>query len=808
MSTSPSSRTSATHPAPPRVHPGMTGGQMRSYYIEQTAHSLEQWEHAHFPLRAHPPFALEEDDELEFTFTPAVCERIGLRAQVEAFAAEARVSTAGVRENQNVLCPWDHRYRINEYILAIIAEALSKLVVELQAERVANLPRPSLDEIAAWLGADNVAVIESLFEMPLADIVPFVRTHPVRIVGSEVRSNSPRFIDLVSRIYAANGLYVFLMDDERNTKTSAIFMWSFLTYVLGLSGGDYFTSSHGSPQKQSDKILAPDGSQYLPPLYQRICDHMVTILEAAETRGYTIRLAPRTDPHLWRRLTYDKTAKLYASYLRKGPASPGALATIHQATAAGLHLKLDFFGGAGGRTIRSIFQELGILDVFSGGFIREDEDPFFHNIGFRVAPKKGQPGEYEVVHDSVDASLLQVVKTAGYDQLLAEAALGQILFNVDPDVDRFVAAQLVPTSETSTLDALGISWLPLDGERALAVYSPNQFFLMVADNDLTVAQAEGIWESYDNFNIHTYVSAIAWDEWAQRNGLAYIRVPVGFKEIAAIERAIEQAAAQAGPGGSIQVTNERGDVLKLGERPKLHHAGEESGGRIGGPREPIYNVLGESVIGMREKSSGETCLSAVALAARLWLRSQASQRASDYYLHTYLQAIFEDNSIVNTMEFRGDIVHYNEAIVDPAELAAAKAQGIGERVVFNDFFRTLARAHANGCGGQLPAPLGLDQVRALLTEALPGMAAEWQRLERLDLWSDGLQLWFAPGGAVRDICLRPSGTDAKSKVYFDGTDKAYLQQLFEQHLKTFVPAPGALYQALISRPLEAARPRP
>ena len=183
---------------------------------------------------------------------------------------------------------------------------------------------------------------------------------------------------------------------------------------------------------------------------------------------------------------------------------------------------------------------------------------------------------------------------------------------------------------------------------------------------------------------------------------------------------------------------------------------------------------------MREKSSGETCLSAVSLMARLHLTYRESGNLGDLYLHNYLQSIFERNRIFHPMEYRGDIVHYNEAIVEPALLAKAKEQGIGERVAFNKFFRDMAEACEAG-------RWSLEEVSSLLTRAIPGMEAEWKRLERIDVWSDGVQMWFVAGGKLRDLCLRPSGTDAKSKVYFDGTDKEYLKSLFENHLRAFRP---------------------
>lgn len=746
------------------VTPAMTPQQMREYYLEQTRASMESWQKSHFDFEHHPPFDLDQEGEIEVRLTPELARKINLREQVRAFAEEAKVSTAGVRENQNVLCPWDHRYRINEYMFALQAECLSRFVQELQGER--DFRKMAVEEVRQRLGAFT-ATIEETFGRPLEEIIPFVQANPVRIVGGEVRSNTPRFVDLVSRIYAANGLYCFLT--EKPGDTSCIFMWSFLSYMLGLSGGDYFTSSHGAPQKQSDKILAPDGAQYLPPQYARIVEHMESLLATIEKEGYTIKLAARSDPRLMRRLSYPRMARLYAQYLRMGPASEQALKHVHAAIDSGLRLKLDFFGGSGYKTTSAFMRELGVEKVFEGGYIRTEEDPFFHNIGFRVSKKKGSE-EYEVVHDSVDASLPGVVKTAGYDKILKDAPLGQVVFNVDPDADRFVAGQVVPGGELANLDRWGILHLDLGNDRHFAIYSPNQFFLMLAENDRATAVEEGFWSQYANYDVHTYVSALSWDEWAAFHKIPVIRVPVGFKEIAAVNRQVEASMAS---GGAAQVTTELGETVTIGKPPKLHHAGEESGGKIGGPREPVPNVLGQQIIAMREKSSGEACVSAVVLVSRLW-NENGGQSA---YLHHYLESIFQHNGISNPMETRGDKVHYNEAIFDPDELARAKKAGIEERVRYNDFFQKLAKQP-------------LEAVRQKLAEVMPKMAEEWKRLEKVDVWSDGLQFWFAPGGKVRDLCVRPSGTDAKTKIYLDGTDKHYLEGIFSESFRDFVPPPA------------------
>jgi phosphomannomutase len=766
-------------PAQLTVSPEMTGQEMREYYLEKTRQSLTEWEQENWNISDSSPFDLENDEATSFTITPELAKKIDLRYQVEVFAEEAKVSTAGVRENQNVLCPWDHRYRINEYMFCLMAEAQTRLVRELQAARIAAAPDVTADEVARRLG-DSAKVIEEIFGRSLEDAIKFVKSAPVRAVGGEVRSNTPRFTDLMSRIYAAHGLPVLLTEDPHCKDTSNIYLWSFLVYQLGLSGGDYFTSSHGAPQKQSDKILAPDGAQYLPPKYSRLVAHVFDILKEIEEGGYTVNLAARNDKNLIRTLSYKRLAKIYGDYLRTGPASEIALDKIRQATEKGLRLGLDFFGGSGYKSLHAVFCELGIEKVFDGGYLRTEEDSFFHNIGFRVAQKKDGSG-YEVVHDSVDASVPGVVRSANYENLLADAPIGKMVFNVDPDADRFVVGQVLPKSEGQALDDLGISYIKIGDDRLFAILSPNQFFLLLAENDRLIAQEDGSWNSTDPFDIHTYVSALAWDEWAEHHNIPVVRVPVGFKEIAAIVRQVEEQMQKSG-GGDVVVTAEAGQSVNLGKNPKLHHAGEESGGKIGGPTKPIDNLLGQKIVAVREKSSGEACVSAVCLAARLYLDGGGDD-PEGMFLNRLLAQVFADSGVKNPMEYRGDIIHYNEAIFDPTELAEAKKAGIAERVEFNAWFENLANALNSG-------EQSLDDVQATLTSSIPGLKTLWASLESITAWSDGLQFWFVNGNerGIRDICIRPSGTDAKTKIYFDGTDKSAMVEVFENHLQNFRPA--------------------
>lgn len=191
-----------------------------------------------------------------------------------------------------------------------------------------------------------------------------------------------------------------------------------------------------------------------------------------------------------------------------------------------------------------------------------------------MAQKKGSE-EYEVLHDSVDASLPIVVQSAGYDRLLSEAPDGQI-FSTWIQTPTASSVQVGAGHREGQINRTG-HHLAGHGRAHLCPLQPQSIFLLLAENDRVVAEQDGSWKNYSNFDVHTYVSALSWDEWAARHHIPVVRVPVGFEGIAAVVRQVEAGVARGGP---IEVKNELGEAIAIGPNPKLHHAGEESGGGI------------------------------------------------------------------------------------------------------------------------------------------------------------------------------------------------------------------------------------
>ena len=159
-----------------------------------------------------------------------------------------------------------------------------------------------------------------------------------------------------------------------------------------------------------------------------------------------------------------------------------------------------------------------------------------------------------------------------------------------------------------------IESLDLGNGRILSIYTPNQSFLMNMNFYANQLKTIGVWEAHPRFIIKTTPSAIAWDEWAHRNGVKVINVPVGFKEIAAIMKKVERQLSNS-PDKPVVVKDVYGEPINLGVQPRLLFGGEESGGMITGSEELIQSQNGRTAIAMREKSAGESMVLVAALAA-------------------------------------------------------------------------------------------------------------------------------------------------------------------------------------------------
>ena len=586
-----------------------------------------------------------------------------------------------------------------------------------------------------------------------------------KLAGCEVRYNSQKYVEYIARIQAAQGIRTYL---PNGFGTLPIWMASFLIFMLDLDGGEHVTSSHSVSTKNATKDLNNQGSQYLPEESMRFVNKIEEILKTAETEGYAIQFSAVDDQHIdFERLDeLHDGVQLYAGYLKSGVATDANVKLIREVKP---QIVVDCVGGCMYRPMRAIFERLGIAD--SVHWLHVEADPLYHNIGkLDQNPKTGDAEFYDL---GCDFSILDVVRSVDYATKLKSQPVGTIIEATDPDGDRLIVCEIEEASRAETLQDLGIDFLTLGNDRLLTIYTPNQAFLMLMDFHTKQLKAAGLWGNHPRFMIKTTPSALAWDQWGAANDVNVINVPVGFKEIAAIMKKIERQIADA-PDTPVIVQDVYGETVSLGVQPRLIFAGEESGGMITGPEELIRSQGGRTAIAMREKSAGESMVLVTALAAHC--------KQADISLSNYLATVFIENQISATCDVREDITYYNESEPNPEKLRTAKREGEAKRDKNDLFFLGIAIALRDG-------EIDMEQARAILADALPDL--NFTTLEDVRFVGDGSYLKF------RDKCVevRKSGTDAKTKAYASGADKAECRKF----AKAFGEASGDLTELYIEQ---------
>lgn len=659
------------------------------------------------PAFREPLFPQDEPEAFTFWLDKELIERLKLWEWFRNYAKEARVSTAGIRGQQNILYPWDTRFPINQ--VGIVLATLGK----------------------------------SLVAKETADGNPIEK-----LAACESRYNSEKYVEFIARIQAAQGIRTYVPKAALGASPQyemPIWMASFLIFMLDLDGGEHVTSSHSVSTKNATKDLNNQGGQYLPEESMRFVNKIEEILKTAEARGYAITFSAVDDEHInFERIAeLDNGVKPYLDYLKIGVATEANLSLIREEKPP---IVVDCVGGCMYRPMHDIFKRLRIAD--SVKWLHVEPDPLYHNIGkLDRNPKTGAAEFYDL---GCDFSILDVVKSVNYDDKLKAQPIGTVIEATDPDGDRIIVCQIEEAARADTLAQLGVEFLTLDENRLLTIYTPNQAFLMLMDFHTKQLRAAGLWENRPRFMIKTTPSSLAWDQWASANGVAVLNTPVGFKEIAGMMKKVETQLADA-PDAPVVVTDVYGRTVSLGVQPRLLFAGEESGGMLTGSEELMRSQGGRTALAVREKSAGEAMVLITALAAHCKQKGIA--------LSDYLAAVFTENRITATFDVREEITYYNESEPDPEKLRATKLEGEAKRDKNDLFFLGIAIAlHEE--------KIGIEDARELLADALPGL--DFTTLEDVRFVGDGTYLLFRD----KFVEVRKSGTDAKTKAYASGADRA------------------------------------
>ena len=641
-------------------------------------------------------------------------EGLNLEEWFANYAKEAKVSTAGIRGPQNILYPQDTRFPIN--LVGIVLATLAKALVANEKYKGKQI---------------------------------------VKVAGREVRYNSDLFLDAIARIQAAQGIRTLVPEGK---KTIPIWLASFLAFKLDLLGGEYITSSHGISVKNATKDLNSQGSQYLPEESMEFVNKIQEIFDKTKKNGsYEIKIAAKDNPLIDEKVLakIDDGVDLYVDYLKSGVAQKINLDLIKEIKDK---IVIESVGGSAYRTLSRVLKKLDISDKFT--WFDTEEDPFFHSIGKYDHTPKGEKAFYDY---SVDATVVAkrkngekffpVIETMHYEERLTKLPVGTAVLITDPDHDRLTVAQTEYACTIPELEKAGIDYVKLNDELILTVFTANQAFLMLMDFWAKQLKSQNLWDKHPRFMIKTTASAISWDEWAKKQGVKVVNVPVGFKEIANIMKKVELKLKKA-QTAEVIIDDVLGNPVNLGINPRLLFAGEESGGMIMGTEELIKSQNGRFAIAMREKSATEAIIVASALIAKLQ-KEQVS-------LSEYLVQIFEENDIIGRFDTRVDIAYYNESEPDINKLKEEKVLGEAKRTKNDLFYLSMAMGVKEG-------KMTLDDVKEVLNDAFKSLI--FDNLVSIKFVGDGTYLEFSD----KYIEIRPSGTDAKTKAYGGGSNKAVLE---------------------------------
>ena len=641
-------------------------------------------------------------------------EGLNLEEWFANYAKEAKVSTAGIRGPQNILYPQDTRFPIN--LVGIVLATLAKALVANEKYKGKQI---------------------------------------VKVAGREVRYNSDLFLDAIARIQAAQGIRTLVPEGK---KTIPIWLASFLAFKLDLLGGEYITSSHGISVKNATKDLNSQGSQYLPEESMEFVNKIQEIFDKTKKNGsYEIKIAAKDNPLIDEKVLakIDDGVDLYVDYLKSGVAQKINLDLIKEIKDK---IVIESVGGSAYRTLSRVLKKLDISDKFT--WFDTEEDPFFHSIGKYNHTPNGEKAFYDY---SVDATVVAkrkngekffpVIETMHYEERLTKLPVGTAVLITDPDHDRLTVAQTEYACTIPELEKAGIDYVKLNDELILTVFTANQAFLMLMDFWAKQLKSQNLWNKHPRFMIKTTASAISWDEWAKKQGVKVVNVPVGFKEIANIMKKVELKLKKA-QTAEVIIDDVLGNPVNLGINPRLLFAGEESGGMIMGTEELIKSQNGRFAIAMREKSATEAIIVASALIAKLQ-KEQVS-------LSEYLVQIFGENNIIGRFDTRVDIAYYNESEPDINKLKEEKVLGEAKRTKNDLFYLSMAMGVKEG-------KMTLDDVKEVLNDAFKSLI--FDNLVSIKFVGDGTYLEFSD----KYIEIRPSGTDAKTKAYGGGSDKAVLE---------------------------------
>jgi phosphomannomutase len=546
----------------------------------------------------------------------ALAESYGLDDWAKAFA----LGTAGYRDQLDPQDPANPKVPFNIVTLAIMSEAKARVFARKPASQ----------------GAKTVHV------------------------GGETRPNTPEFIAILARVYAANGCHVRL---RAAVNTTPIWYSSFGVFYEECFHGDNLTASHSQYFKGGWKPLDSEGKQ----LVAEEAELVAEVKQLVATRA-TLKLAPWNSPNIQHDFDVDAA---YVNFQRSvfGEAVLGA---IQKAAAAGFHVVICPQGGSMKATAERLFPRLGIACV---EYIYGEENSTYFKLGEVGGENYG-----------ADPGKPQIYRNIGAQKLLSTGA-ASVVFIWDPDGDRFNMVTKAPSRLAAKFSAIGLEVeTSADPESCIVYFTPNQIYLMLLAH--RIAHLD---RSVDWFVALSVSTSRALEELAHASNIPTAQVKVGFKNMGNLAMWLEDRADPATP-----YVMPSGRSVVLGPKPRALLMCEESGGAtLGGPELLMNKSATRGMIALREKDGMQLAVVMMSLAAHLYLESSSF---GEYY-----DRVIEKNAIKYRFFHRDDYVLYDESLTGDAR-TKAKQQGVEKRDrIMSYFFSLTESAEAKQ---QLAAKLG------------------------------------------------------------------------------------------------------
>lgn len=557
-------------------------------------------------------------------------------------------------------------------------------------------------------------------------------------LGGETRPHTQDFINVMARVYAANGFKVHL---RPSNLTCPIWYTSFGVFYEGFQSGDNLTASHSQFFKGGWKPVDSLGKQ----LVEDEEDIIAEVRYIVKNRE-TIHLVPLSDKNILHDFDVDDA---YIAY-QKTVIDELSVKEIIKANEKGFTCSICTVGGSMKNTSERLFHGFGISTGRDGivKYFYDAEDSRYHNIG----QIKGE-------NFGVDPTKKEIYRNIGaQEKLLNKEA--NLVFIWDPDGDRFNMVTTASSQYADKFETIGleVEHTP-DQDKCIVYFTPNQIFFMISAYRIEALKRAGLISEYDWFLASSVTTSKALNELAKAENIPIVHVRVGFKHWGTFAEWLENRANE----NELYITA-LGEKVPIGGKPRLVLMCEESGGAILGGCEFIQNRdCSRHIIAMREKDAFQFGSMTLSLGAFLF---NTNQSFADYYC-----SLIDKYNIQNRYFKRYDKRLYDEGL-SGSERVDAKAEGEAKRNRIMQYFHDLAEKYS--------FERNIEEIREEIQSRLPKGGYTLPSISNISLIGSGGLLegtfmqfetfWFV---------IRASGTDAVLRYYLNGKNDREIE-LFQK----------------------------